>query len=42
MLLDNKKLILITLTGLIYLSYFFGFYFNENSIGSGGPNGDLI
>jgi len=37
----NIKTILIIFTSLIYLSFFLGFYFNENSIGSGGYRGDL-
>ena len=37
----NQKSIFITLSFLIYLSYFFGFFLNENSIGSGGYNGDI-
>jgi hypothetical protein len=41
MLSLNQKIILIFLTVLIYISYFLGFFFNENSIGSGGYNGDL-
>jgi hypothetical protein len=35
------KKISIFLILLIYFSYFLGFYFNENSIGSGGYEGDL-
>ena len=41
MLSNYQKKILIFFTGLIYISYFLGFYFNENSIGSGGLDGDL-
>ena len=41
MLSVNQKIILILLTILIYVSYFLGFFFNENSIGSGGYGGDL-
>ena len=41
MLSLNQKIILIFLTVLIYISYFLGFFFNENSIGSGGYGGDL-
>ena len=41
MLSIAQKKILIFFSFTIYLSYFFGFYFNENSIGSGGYNGDL-
>jgi len=41
MLSVAQKKILIFFSFTIYLSYFFGFYFNENSIGSGGYNGDL-
>ncbi len=37
----NQKNIFISLSFLIYVSYFFGFYLNENSIGSGGYNGDI-
>ena len=37
----NQKNIFISLSFLIYLSYFFGFFLNENSIGSGGYNGDI-
>ena len=37
----NIKTILIIFTSLIYLSFFLGFYFNENSIGSVGYRGDL-
>lgn len=36
---ENISLILII---LIYISYFLGFYFGENSIGAGGYDGDLI
>ena len=42
MLSANQKIFLLFLTVLIYLSYFLGFYFNENSIGSGGYKGDLV
>ena len=35
------KNILIILTFFIYVSFFLGFYFNENSIGAGGYRGDL-
>ena len=37
----NQKNIFISLSFLIYVSYFFGFFLNENSIGSGGYNGDI-
>ena len=37
-----KKYTLNILSTLIYFSYFIGFYLNENSIGSGGYNSDLI
>ena len=36
-----QKRILIIFTSIIYISYLLGFYFNENSIGSGGLDGDL-
>jgi len=41
MLSINQKVILLIITLSIYVSYFFGFYFSENSIGSGGYAGDL-
>ena len=41
MLSLNEKRIFLTLVAAIYTSYFLGFYFNENSIGSGGFDGDL-
>lgn len=37
----NKKLSVYILILSIYFSYFFGFFYNENSIGSGGYGGDL-
>jgi hypothetical protein len=37
----NQKNIFISLSFLIYVSYFFGFFLNENSIGSGGYNSDV-
>jgi hypothetical protein len=40
MLSLNEKRIFLTLVAAIYTSYFLGFYFNENSIGSGGFDGD--
>lgn len=40
-MIKNKFYITNTLSFFIYLSYFLGFYFNENSIGSGGYNSDL-
>ena len=41
--MQNKiKNYFLLLTGiLIYLSYFLSYFLNENSIGSGGYNGDL-
>ena len=39
--MHSRKNILILLSALIYLSYFLGFFFNENSIGSGGYQGDI-
>ena len=36
-----QKIILIFFSLLIITSYFFGFFYQENSIGSGGYNGDL-
>ena len=36
-----QKITTILLSLLIVVSYFFGFIFSENSIGSGGYNGDL-
>ena len=36
-----KKIILIFFSVSIILSYFFGFFYYENSIGSGGYKGDL-
>lgn len=38
----NRNFILLAFSILIYISYFFGFYFSENSIGSGGYDGDLV
>jgi hypothetical protein len=38
---QNEKIITLFLTFIIYLSFFFGFYIGENSIGSGGYDGDL-
>ena len=37
-----KNYFIILLSTLIYFSFFLGFYFGENSIGSGGYNGDLL
>lgn len=37
----KKYFLLITIIFIIYISYFYGFYINENSIGSGGYKGDL-
>ena len=37
-----EKIITIFFSILIITSYFFGFFFQENSIGSGGYNGDLV
>jgi len=42
MLSLNEKRIFLILVTIIYISYFLGFYLNENSIGSGGYNGDLV
>jgi hypothetical protein len=39
--INNKNNLIIFFTFLIYISFFLGFYFNENSIGSGGYDGDL-
>ncbi len=36
-----KNYITVFLSALIYLSFIFGFYYGENSIGSGGYQGDL-
>jgi len=41
MILKFKKNIPLILVILIYISYFIGFYFGENSIGAGGYDGDL-
>jgi len=41
MLTINEKRISIIFTFIIYASYFLGFILNENSIGSGGYEGDL-
>jgi hypothetical protein len=41
MYVNNKNNLIIFFTFLIYISFFLGFYFNENSIGSGGYDGDL-
>ena len=41
MLLINKKKISIIFIFIIYASYFLGFFLNENSIGSGGIDGDF-
>ena len=39
--INIKNSLIIFFTFLIYVSFVLGFYFNENSIGSGGYNGDL-
>jgi len=39
--INIKNNLIIFFTFLIYLSFFLGFYLNENSIGSGGYRGDL-
>ena len=41
MIENNKNTLIVSLTFFVYVSFFLGFYFNENSIGSGGYNGDL-
>ena len=38
---NTQKSILVFCSVIIIFSYFFGYYFNENSIGSGGYKGDL-
>ena len=38
----KKNYFLFILTILIFASYILGFIINENSIGSGGYNGDLV
>ena len=40
--INIKNYFIIFLSTLIYFSFFLGFYFGENSIGSGGYNGDLL
>jgi len=40
--INNKNNLIIFFTFLIYISFFLGFYFNENSIGSGGYGSDLV
>jgi len=40
--INIKNSLIIFFTSLIYISFFLGFYFNENSIGSGDYNGDLL
>ena len=37
-----KNSLIIFFTFFIYVSFVLGFYFNENSIGSGGYDGDLV
>jgi hypothetical protein len=37
----EKHFLIILTSFIIYISYFYGFYINENSIGSGGYKGDL-
>lgn len=37
----SKNILFISFSILIYLSFFLGFYFNENSAGAGGYTGDL-
>ena len=39
--INAKNSLILFLTLLIYVSFVLGFYFNENSIGSGGYDGDL-
>ena len=39
--INIKNYLIIFLSILIYISFFVGFYLGENSIGSGGYNGDL-
>jgi len=39
--INIKNYLIISLSTLIYFSFFLGFYFGENSIGSGGYKGDL-
>ena len=36
-----KNILFISFSFFIYLSFFLGFYLNENSAGAGGYNGDL-
>ena len=38
----TKKSIAYTIVSLIIFSFFYGFYLNENSVGAGGYNGDVI
>ena len=38
----TKKNIAYTIVSLIIFSFFYGFYSNENSVGAGGYNGDII
>ena len=40
--INIKNSLIIFFTFFIYISFVLGFYFNENSIGSGGYGGDLI
>ena len=40
--INTKNSLIIFLTFFIYVSFVLGFYFNENSIGSGGYDGDLV
>ena len=40
--INIKNSLIIFFTFFIYVSFVLGFYFNENSIGSGGYNGDLV
>jgi len=40
--INIKNSLIIFFTFFIYISFVLGFYFNENSIGSGGYDGDLV
>ena len=40
--INIKNGLIIFFTSLVYISFILGFYFNENSIGSGDYDGDLV
>ena len=40
--INIKNSLIIFFTSLVYISFILGFYFNENSIGSGDYDGDLV